>query len=72
MTVRDYCNAAYSIIVEEHRRHGATLVEALDKLREWATERWSQDNQREEVVTAEVVARANDRALRQLRLPIPA
>ena len=47
MTLNQYLDAAYALLVEEYRRLGANLSEALDRTREFAAGR------KVEVVTAD-------------------
>lgn len=54
MTLNQFLDAAYALLVEEYRRLGANLSEALDRTREYAA---GGHNRKQEPVTASGNAR---------------
>ena len=36
MTLREFLDAAYAVLVDEYRRHGQNLFQALEEMSEWA------------------------------------
>lgn len=61
MTIRDFCDAAYALILREYERQGLLLTEALDRLQEWAVGR-TQELEDEEL-EEERIARMNNESL---------
>lgn len=59
MTIKDFCDAAYALILKEHQSKGMLLTEALDKLREWAVGVTKDEEELEE----ERIVRMNNESL---------
>jgi hypothetical protein len=36
LTIRDYCDSAYALLIDDFRRRGISLDESVELLREWA------------------------------------